>query len=73
MPSPKPIPTAHVCSECGLDWQRHGNKPTLAKCVELLRVEVARLKGPKSKSMEYIGQPYLWGGETTKVLKESNT
>lgn len=40
---PEPINKHIVCSMCGLDWEQHGAKPTLEKCVELLKAEVKRL------------------------------
>jgi len=42
MKTPEPKPTAIVCSVCGLEWKRHGKTPTLEKCIELLKAEVAR-------------------------------
>jgi hypothetical protein len=39
--TPKPVPVSQVCSECGLDWGLHGEKPTLDDCVRLLRAELA--------------------------------
>jgi hypothetical protein len=39
---PEPRPLKVVCSSCGLDWEEHGEKPTLETCVELLKAEVAK-------------------------------
>lgn len=39
-PEPKTIKV--VCTACGLDWGAHGAKPTLAKCVALLKAELAK-------------------------------
>ena len=46
---PEPVPTKIVCSVCGLDWGDHGEKPTLATCIELLKDELRRPR--------YIGTP----------------
>lgn len=40
--TPKPKPTGFVCSECGLDWERHGKKPSLSICVELLKADLVK-------------------------------
>lgn len=50
-PEPKTIKV--VCTACGLDWDAHGTKPTLAKCVDLLKIELA--KKPTARSA-----PYTW-------------
>lgn len=39
---PEPKPLKIVCSNCGMDWEAHGPKPTVDKCVELLKAELAR-------------------------------
>lgn len=39
---PEPKTVKIVCTACGLDWEAHGAKPTLAKCVTLLRAELAK-------------------------------
>jgi hypothetical protein len=45
---PEPKPLQIVCSCCGLDWEKHGAKPTLAKCVELLKAELAKRSRPQT-------------------------
>jgi hypothetical protein len=42
VPAPKPVVQRTVCSECGLDWDKHSAKPSLADCVKLLKAELAR-------------------------------
>lgn len=42
MKTPKPKPLKIVCTECGMDWAAHGDKPTLADCVRLLKAELAK-------------------------------
>lgn len=37
MPKPEPVVVSTVCSECGMKWEDHGPKPTLADCVRLLK------------------------------------
>lgn len=39
---PEPKPLNIVCSNCGMKWDAHGEKPTVDKCVELLKAELAR-------------------------------
>lgn len=41
---PAPQPQYVVCTNCGLDWDKHGDKPTESKCVELLKAELATAK-----------------------------
>lgn len=41
-PKPEPVVVSTVCSLCGLDWNDHGDKPTAATCVDLLRAELAK-------------------------------
>jgi hypothetical protein len=41
MKKPEPKSVSIVCTVCGLDWRQHGEKPTLEKCVELLKAELA--------------------------------
>lgn len=38
---PTPVVVTEVCSMCGLDWQRHGDKPTTEDCIRLLKAELA--------------------------------
>lgn len=38
---PEPVVTAQVCSVCGLPWDDHGERPTIAKCVDLLKAALA--------------------------------
>ena len=38
---PKPVIVSQVCSMCGLDWERHGEKPTTEDCIRLLKAELA--------------------------------
>lgn len=42
MAQPKAVVKSKVCSECGLDWARHGAKPTLDDCVKLLKADLAK-------------------------------
>ena len=69
-PTPTPIPSAHKCSVCDLDWKRHGEKPTLEKCVELLKAECARLRNPNPLWMEVTGKP--WSLESNLSVKGLN-
>ena len=40
---PQPRTVKVVCSECGLDWNRHTTEaPSLADCVRLLKQELAK-------------------------------
>lgn len=43
-----------ACSECGLDWKEHGEKPSLEDCVRLLKVELAK-KNRSSFTVTNIG------------------
>lgn len=58
---PTAIPSAHKCSLCDLDWKRHGEKPTVEKCVELLKAECSRLRNPVgvSEVSTVVGKPYF--------------
>jgi hypothetical protein len=42
MPKPEPVAKLTVCSLCGLDWSLHGEKPTMADCIRLLKAELER-------------------------------
>lgn len=55
LPTPKPVITARTCSVCGLPWDDHGKRPTINKCVELLK---AALAAERTK-------PFYWGSGTT--------
>lgn len=46
MKKPEPVAKQVVCSQCGLDWDKHGDNPTIEKCVEMLKAEVARYGAP---------------------------
>jgi hypothetical protein len=46
---PHPVPTAIVCSTCGLPWADHGESPTQKTCIDLL---VA-----KTKPFAYLAPP----------------
>ena len=41
MKKPEPVVTSQACSLCGLDWNRHGDKPTAETCITLLRADLA--------------------------------
>lgn len=55
MPKPKPVVVSTVCSECGLPWEDHGDTPTLADCVRLL----------KARPPQVINYPYHWSYTNT--------
>ncbi len=59
---PEAVPKTFVCSACGLDWKRHGEKPTLAKCVELLKADLAKRAVVKegTKGIEFKGTGGTW-------------
>ena len=44
---PHPIPNRRVCSECGLDWQLHPDKPRRRDCIKLLREAKRPWKAPR--------------------------
>ena len=52
-PQPKTIKV--VCSECGLDWEAHGPNPSLEKCVELLKAELAHRPTPSRPYQGWTG------------------
>jgi hypothetical protein len=54
---PQPRVVSEVCTLCGLDWKRHGEKPTSEDCVKLLLEEVRALQGQLA-SCPYL-QPYI--------------
>lgn len=77
--APQPVPTEVKCSECGLPWDGHGDEPTLADCVRLLKAELARrprlppsfnvrepvaLLSPTWQQTPETGRPVPWPGHT---------
>lgn len=71
MNKPIAIPTAHKCSVCDLDWQLHGEHPSLDQCVELLKAEVKRLRAPKVSHTEVskiwpVERGSTWTGKEVK-------
>lgn len=52
---PEPVPVETVCSVCKLDWDRHGDNPTLEICIELLKADLA-VKPPK----QYVYPERWW-------------
>lgn len=50
MVKPEPVVTTRWCSICHLDWDKHGDDPTIETCVKLLLFEVARLRALKQTS-----------------------
>lgn len=58
---PHPVPTAIVCSTCGLPWDDHGESPTQTTCIALLRA--------KSKPFAYL-DPISRKPSTFDDLKE---
>jgi len=40
--TPKPVVVTTICSECGLAWDAHGEKPTTSDCIRLLKAELAK-------------------------------
>lgn len=63
---PKPVVVTTICSECGLDWDDHGDNPTTSDCVRLLKIELARRPKPVF-TYPYSGyNPYwTWNGGVT--------
>lgn len=73
---PTPVITSEICSVCGLDWARHGDKPTAKTCIDLLRADasaarVALANRPFVQPIPYLpyvpprrNPPYrqYWGG-----------
>lgn len=53
MKKPTPVHTNTICSVCGLDWDRHGEKPTPETCIELLQADLAREKQRTGPSLPY--------------------
>jgi hypothetical protein len=51
----EPQPLNIVCSACGLDWEKHGKKPTPADCIKLFKAELA--KRPTHLSMSAATYP----------------
>lgn len=39
---PQPVVVTTICSECGLAWEAHGDKPSTSDCIRLLKAELAR-------------------------------
>jgi hypothetical protein len=39
---PNPVVITTICSDCGLDWDDHGENPTSAVCIRLLKEALAR-------------------------------
>lgn len=56
MKKPEPIHKHIVCSACGMNWEAHGEKPTLEKCVELLKAEL--VKRPRLGQFSGTGVTY---------------
>ncbi len=52
---PQPVVVTTICSECGLAWEAHGDKPTTSDCIRLLKAELA--KRPTVTVRPWI-QPY---------------
>lgn len=52
---PKPVVTATICSECGLDWDLHGENPTQSDCIRLLKTELAM----RPTTITYPVYPYI--------------
>lgn len=63
MPTPKPVPASTICSECGLPWQGHKDKPTLETCVRLLKAELARR--PKTSTVVWPYATPYWAPSVT--------
>ena len=64
---PKPVVVETICSECGMDWDLHGENPTTSDCIRLLRAELAIR--PRSITIQPYVQPYSpaiypWWGQT---------
>jgi hypothetical protein len=39
---PEPIVVSTICSQCGLNWDLHGDNPSLLDCIRLLKAEIAK-------------------------------
>lgn len=56
---PTPVITSEVCSVCGLDWARHGDKPTAKTCIDLLRIDLASARVAQANRPFVQPIPYL--------------
>lgn len=61
--TPKPVVVTTICSECGLAWEAHDDKPTTSDCIRLLKIELA--KRPSGITIQpyvypYVVQPYVY-------------
>jgi len=52
---PQPVVVTTICSECGLAWEAHGDKPTTSDCIRLLKTELAKRPAPIT-----ITYPCVW-------------
>jgi hypothetical protein len=55
---PKPRHVQTVCDICGLDWKRHGRAPTVEKCIELLKADLAAEQRRATPLPPYAPLPY---------------
>lgn len=68
MPKPKPVVVSTVCSECGLPWEDHGDTPTLADCVRLLKARPPTISYPLTTWNTQPYRPYEVTCETPAML-----
>jgi hypothetical protein len=52
---PEPVSVTTVCSECGLNWDLHGDDPTTDDCIRILKAELANARFKEAK---VIPMPY---------------
>jgi len=50
--TPHPVLKEVVCSECGLAWELHGEHPSLAECVRLLKAELEQAERERAQAGE---------------------
>ncbi len=56
--TPKPVVVTTICSECGLAWEAHGDKPTTSDCIRLLKAELAKRPTPITITYPYVQPVY---------------
>lgn len=63
-PKPQPVTVDVRCSLCDLEWAKHGDEPTTADCIRLLRAELRVRPTTIPWPVPYVAPYRVWWNDT---------
>lgn len=70
IPKPMPVVVTTICSLCDEGWELHGDNPTTADCIRLLKAKIASL--PVTAPVYIYRDNWPWGRPLAQPYYPSN-